>query len=130
MKKIKQILVVPHSKYKKQMPNEKLDVLFMDYETTEVYNPNTSQWVASIKPSPSEWNVTHFAKGKRTNRRIANYYEVREQYPSLFTNNATVAGGVSQVGNTLVLSGQTPLDVINAYLTGEIPTKNGKKYVK
>jgi hypothetical protein len=129
--KIEQILVVPATKYKAIMPADELKVVLMEYETSIKYNPNTSQWVSSVIPTPSEWNVTHLAKGKRSNRKLVNYYELKKQQPNLFdSNRALVAGGVSLVGTTLVLSGQTPADIINSYITGEIPTKNGRKYIK
>lgn len=128
---IQQILVVPANKYKAIMPADELKVVLMEYETSIKYDSNTSQWVSSVIPTPSEWNVTHIAKGKRSNRKLINYYELKKQQPNLFdSNRALVAGGVALVGNTLVLSGQTPSDVINAYITGEIPTKNGRKYIK
>jgi hypothetical protein len=127
---IQQILVVPAKKYKTIMPADELKVVLMEYETSIKYNPNTSKWHASVKPLPSEWNVTHIAKGKRSNRKLINYYELKEQQPNLFNKSALVAGGVSLVGNTLVLSGNDATDIIRAYVEGEIPTKNGRKYIK
>jgi hypothetical protein len=61
---------------------------------------------------------------------LINYYELKEQQPNLFNKSALVAGGVSLVGNTLVLSGNDATDIIRAYVEGEIPTKNGRKYIK
>lgn len=127
---IQQILVVPAAKYKTIMPADELKVVLMDYETSIKYNPNTCKWHASVKPSPSEWNFTHIAKGKRSNRKLINYYELKEQHPNLFNKSALVAGGVSLIGTTLVLSGHEATDIIKAYVEGEIPTKNGKKYIK
>jgi hypothetical protein len=128
---IKNILVVPKATYKNIMPEDKLDVVFMDYKASEVYDANKSKWSKEVNPSPSEWNVTHRAKGKRDSRRLGNYYEIMEQYPSLFeAHTALAAGGVRQIGSTLVISGQNPMDVTRAYLTGEIPTKNGQWTIK
>lgn len=127
---IKRVLVVPAAKYKQSMPADKLDVLFMDYDGSYEYNSKNSKW-DKIKPTPTEWNVTHKARGSRIERRIANYYDVQNQYPHLFNKGTALRqSGVTQVGSTLVISGQTPLDVIEAYLTGEIPTKNGTKFIK
>jgi hypothetical protein len=96
-----------------------------------VYDSNKSKWSKEVNPTPMEWNVTHKAKGKRDSRRLGNYYEIMEQYPSLFeAHTALAAGGVRQIGSTLVISGQNPMDVMRAYLTGEIPTKMGQKYIK
>jgi hypothetical protein len=61
---------------------------------------------------------------------LANYFEVANQYPALFEQfTALRQSGVTLVGNTLVISGQSPADVIQFYLTGEIPTKNGQKFI-
>jgi hypothetical protein len=129
-KSIRNILVVPKATYRKSIPADMLNVVFMDYDKSIAYSPKNSKW-SKGKQAPSEWNVTHKAKGNRASRRMMNMFDALNQYPSLFeAHTALGAGGVRQIGNTLVLSGQTPNDVIDAYLTGEIPTKMGRNYIK
>ena len=129
-KSIRRILVVPAYKFRKSMPADMLNVVFMDYDKSIAYSSKNSKWSES-KKAPSEWNVTHKAKGNRAERRMMNMFDALNQYPSLFeAHTALGANGVRLIGNTLVLSGQTPNDVIDAYLTGEIPTKMGRNYIK
>ena len=128
-KEIKNILIVPGAKFKGIMPESRLDVLFMDYIETRPYSRKASKWSQEVNPTPSEWNVTHKGGAKRS-RRFENYYTAQIMYPSLFVKGTALGeSGVRQVGNTLIISGQNPMDVTKAFITGEIPTKNGKKYI-
>ena len=104
------------------IPRESYDQYWNDYKNTAVLRSKTLNTLLEL---------LHKAKGSRNSRRLGNYYETMEQYPNLFQmHTALGAGGVRQVGSTLVISGQNPMDVMRAYLTGEIPTKMGQKYIK
>ena len=127
--KIRNILVVPKATFKQSMPSDRLDVVFAPYKGSFEFNRKTSKWNQTVKPA-DEWNVTHKASGTRTDRRLVNYFEAAKQYPALFEQfTALRQSGVTLVGSTLVISGQSPADVIQFYLTGEIPTKNGQKFM-
>jgi hypothetical protein len=130
--KIRNILVVTHSKHEKTYPTDKRDVVFAPYEGTYEYNPKTSKWEATVKPKDKKWVALHKAAGNRSDRRLANHYDMKQKYPQLFVKGKALAeGGVRLVGQTLVISGQDPQDIHTFYQTGEIPTKNcPKKYIQ